>query len=86
MVGGILVWLHSGLALLAGNFKLAAAPTPLSSQAMATVIGTVMIATWLLNGTGRSWTWTNILGWLLGGFWVGLGVASYTGALQSVAR
>ncbi len=79
MVGGILVWLHAALALMAGNFQIEVVPTPLAPKVLATFMGTVLIAAWLLNGTGRNWTWTNILGWLLGSFWVGLGVASVMG-------
>lgn len=79
MVGGILVWVHAALALLAGTFRLELVPTPLAPSVMGTFIGTVLIAGWLLNGGSQNWTWTNVIGWMLGCFWVGLGLATVMG-------
>jgi hypothetical protein len=76
MTGGVLIWVHAGLALTSGTFRLDQAATPLAPKAMAIVVGTMLIAGWLVHGTGRSWNWTNVLGWLLGVFWLTLGLIS----------
>ncbi len=43
---------------------------------MGMVVLAVIAASWKLKGAGRSWAWTNVTGWLLGIFWVALGLAS----------
>lgn len=76
MTGGLLVWAHDLAAVLRGQFRAATWATPLGSQAMGLAVLAVMAAGWRLQGAGRSWSWTNVVGWALGLFWVGLGLAA----------
>jgi hypothetical protein len=45
---------------------------------MGLTILAVLIGGWRANGgvRGGSWSWTNITGWMLGMFWVGMAAAS----------
>ena len=36
----------------------------------------VLISSWRTRSTFRSWAWTNVTGWALGVFWVGLASAT----------
>jgi hypothetical protein len=74
MAGGLLVWIFDALALFSGGFRSVSWATPLNPQTLGLTILAVGGASWRLHGSGRSWSWTNVLGWLLGVFWVALAV------------
>jgi hypothetical protein len=76
MTGGLLIWVFNAAALLRGEGRLAAIPTPIASSMMGLVMVAVLIASWRIRGGNRSWAWTNVTGWALGVFWVGLAVAT----------
>jgi hypothetical protein len=76
MTGGLLVWIFDLTALLRGEIRTLTWATPLGSQAMGLTILAVLLAGWRTRGGTRNWSWTNVIGWILGLFWVGLGMAS----------
>ncbi len=36
----------------------------------------VLLAGWRSKAGARNWSWTNVTGWLLGVFWVGMGLTT----------
>jgi hypothetical protein len=71
MTGGLLVWVFDAAALVRGQWRTTAWATPLDSQTMGLIILAVLIAGWRNRFSVRSWSWTNVTGWVLGLFWVG---------------
>jgi hypothetical protein len=43
---------------------------------MGMTILAVVIAGWRCRVSGQVWSWTNVTGWVLGLFWVGMAVVS----------
>ncbi len=76
MVGGLLSWVYNLAALIRGESRLATIATPIASSTMGLLILAVLITSWRTRGGARSWTWTNVAGWALGVFWVGLAGAT----------
>lgn len=76
LTGGTLVWVHDVVAAIQGDYRAASWPTPLAAPTMGLTILAVVVAAWRLRGGGRDWSWTNVLGWVLGLFWIGMGVAA----------
>lgn len=74
LTGGVLMWLYNVTALVRGQVDLARWVTPLTYPTLGLVSLAVLIAGWRLGGGGRVWTWTNVLGWLLGTFWIVMGL------------
>ena len=76
MTGGLLIWTFDLAAALRGEVRTLSWATPLGSQTMGLTILAVLLAGWRTRGGARNWSWTNVTGWILGLFWVGLGMAS----------
>ena len=76
MTGGLLVWVFDAVALVHGDWRSTAWVTPLGYQAMGLTILAVLLAGWRCRIAGRGWTWTNVTGWLLGLFWVGMALTT----------
>lgn len=76
MTGGLLVWVFDAAAALRGDWQTTAWVTPLGYQTMGMTILAVLIAGWRCRVSGRVWSWTNVTGWVLGLFWVGMAVVS----------
>jgi hypothetical protein len=76
MAGGLVVWVFDLAALARGEFRTLAWATPLGYQPMGLTILVVLLAAWRSRTAGASWSWTNVTGWVLGLFWVGM--AGYT--------
>jgi hypothetical protein len=76
MTGGLVVWVFDLASLARGEFKTAAWSTPLGYQPMGLTILAVLLTAWRCRVAGASWSWTNVTGWMLGLFWVGM--AGYT--------
>ena len=86
MTGGLLVWVFDGVSLLRGEWRSAAWATPLGYQTMGLTMLAVLLAGWRCRVSGRAWSWTNVTGWVLGLFWVGMaGVSMYSGRGVGVA-
>lgn len=79
MTGGLLVWIHNIAALFQGRYVDHSWVTPLGVAPMGLAILAVLIAGWRLRGGsgGRNWGWMNVVGWLLGVFWVGLALSTF---------
>jgi hypothetical protein len=76
MTGGLLVWVFDAVSALRGEWRGAGWVTPLGYQTMGLTILAVLLAGWRCRVVGRGWSWTNVTGWVLGLFWVGMGLAS----------
>lgn len=76
MTGGLLIWVFDAVALLQGEWRTASLVTPLGYRTMGLTMLAVLIAGWRSRGGDRGWSWTNVVGWGLGLFWVGMAVAS----------
>jgi hypothetical protein len=76
MTGGLLVWVFDSVALIRGDWGTTAWATPIGYQTMGLTILAVLLAGWRCRGSGWSWSWTNVTGWILGLFWVGLAIGN----------
>jgi hypothetical protein len=86
MTGGLLVWVFDGVALVRGEWRTNAWVTPLGYQTMGLTILAVLLAGWRCRIAGRGWSWTNVTGWVLGLFWVGLALtAMWSGRVVGLA-
>ena len=74
--GGMVIWIHDLAALARGEAATWAWSTPLGPQPMGFVILAVLLAGWRGRLSGSSWSWTNVTGWILGLFWVGMGLST----------
>ncbi len=52
---------------------------------MGLTILAVLLAGWRWRAEGKDWSWTNVTGWVLGLFWVGMGVATMPPAASLLA-
>lgn len=76
MTGGLLVWVFDAVALFRGDWRTNSWVTPLGYQTMGLTILAVLLAGWRCRVAGRNWSWTNVTGWILGLFWIGMALAS----------
>ena len=77
MTGGLLVWVFDVVALVRGNWRTMTWSTPLGAQTMGLTILAVLLAGWRCRLVGRNWSWTNVMGWLLGLYWVGMALVTF---------
>ena len=87
MTGGLLVWVFDALAAVRGEWRTNAWATPLGYQTMGLTIFAVLLAGWRCRVAGKGWAWTNVTGWVLGVFWVGMAFTTVwpAGGLTAVA-
>ncbi len=76
LAGGLLIWVFDLAALARGEARGLSWATPLGYQAMGLTILAVLLAGWRGRGVNWSWRWTNLTGWILGLFWIGMGLAT----------
>jgi hypothetical protein len=76
MAGGMVIWTHDLAALARGDARTAAWSTPLGYQPMGLTMLAVLLAGWRCRLGGAQWSWTNVTGWILGLFWVGMAVST----------
>jgi hypothetical protein len=91
LTGGLMVWLFDLSAALQGQGRSVNWATPLGERTMGLAILAVLLAGWRCGLAGRDWSWTNVTGWALGLFWVGMAAGSWflapsTGLLSLVSR
>jgi len=77
LTGGLLVWFLDIEAVVQGRWKTMPWATPLSDRTLGLAILAVLLAGWKCGLAGRNWSWTNVTGWLLSAFWVGMAVCSW---------
>lgn len=76
MTGGLLVWVFDAVAAVRGEWRTNAWVTPLGYQAMGLTILAVLLAGWRCRVSVKGWSWTNVTGWVLGVFWVGMALTT----------
>ena len=76
MAGGMVIWTHDLAALARGDFQAASWTTPLGYQSMGLTMLAILLAGWRCRVGGSQWSWTNVTGWALGLFWVGMAVST----------
>jgi hypothetical protein len=77
MTGGLLFWVYDAVAAFRGEWRTTSWATPLSYQTMGLTMLAVLLAGWRCGLAGRNWSWTNVTGWLLGLYWVGMAVWTF---------
>jgi hypothetical protein len=77
LTAGLLLWLFDIAAILQGRLRTVSWTTPLGDRTMGLVIFAVLLAGWRCGLAGRNWSWTNVTGWALGLFWVGMAAGSW---------
>jgi len=80
MTGGLLIWVFDVAAAARGELRTLSWATPLGVQGMGLTMLAVLLAGWRTRGGSRDWSWTNVTGWLLGLFWVGMAVTTFVPA------
>jgi len=88
MSGGLIVWVFDLAAVVRGGWRSVAWTTPLGCQAMGLTILAILIAGWRWRSSSKDWSWTNVTGWMLGLFWVGMGLSTMApaGTYLALAR
>jgi hypothetical protein len=74
MTGGILIWVLDLVAVTRGQWRTTTWATPLGYEMMGMIMLAVLLAGWRCRVGGRVWSWTNVTGWILGLYWVGMAV------------
>ncbi len=77
LTGGLLVWLFDIAAALRGASRGLTWATPLGDRTMGLVMLAVLLAGWRCGLASRDWSWTNVMGWALGVFWVAMAAGSW---------
>ncbi|WP_435006400.1 hypothetical protein P12x_003971 [Tundrisphaera lichenicola] len=72
MAGGLIVWVFDLASIAKGEARSISWATPLGYQPMGLTILAILLATARSRVGGSNWAWTNVLGWLLGIFWVAM--------------
>lgn len=77
LTGGLLIWIFNIVGVAGGRLTTLNWATPLGERTMGLIILAVLLAGLRAGLAGRDWSWTNVTGWALGVFWVGLAFASW---------
>jgi hypothetical protein len=77
LTGGLLVWFFDIEAVVQGRWQTMPWATPLSDRTLGLAILAVLLAGWKCGLAVRNWSWTNVTGWLLSAFWVGMAFSSW---------
>lgn len=77
LTGGLLVWIFDIAGAMQGQARTTNWATPLGDRTMGLTILAVLVAGLRCGLAGRNWSWTNVTGWALGLFWVGMAVGSW---------
>jgi len=77
LTGGLLVWLFDIAAALQGSSRGLNWATPLGDRTMGLAMLAVLLAGWRCGLASRDWSWTNVMGWALGVFWVAMAAGSW---------
>ncbi len=77
LTGGLIVWFFDIEAVMQGRWKTMLWATPLNDRTLGLAILAVLLAGWKCGLADRNWSWTNVTGWLLSAFWVGMAFCSW---------
>jgi hypothetical protein len=77
LTAGLLIWAFDIAAALQGQWKTIHWATPLSDRTLGLMILAVLVAGWKCGLAQRDWSWTNVAGWMLSAFWVGMAICSW---------
>jgi len=77
MTGGLLLWVSNVAAIIRGTWQIRTWATPIGYETMGMTILAVLLAGWSCRLGSRSWAWTNVTGWVLGVFWVGMALSTF---------
>jgi hypothetical protein len=77
LTAGILIWTFDLVAVAQGRWRTIPWATPLSDRTLGLMVLAVLVAGWRCGLAQRNWSWTNVIGCLLGAFWVGMAVCSW---------
>jgi hypothetical protein len=83
LTAGLLLWIFDAIAVLQGQWKTLQVAAPLSDRTLGLVILAVVLAGWRCGLAHRNWSWTNVVGWLLCAFWIGMAACSWLLAAPS---
>ncbi len=74
--GGLLVWIFDIEGVVQGHWRSLQWATPLHDRTMGLTILAVLLAGWKCGLAEWNWSWTNVTGWILSAFWVGVAFCS----------
>jgi hypothetical protein len=77
LTAGLMIWLFDLVAVAQGQWRTMYWATPLSDRTLGLTILAVLLAGWKCGLAHRNWSWTNVTGWLLSAFWVGMALGSW---------
>jgi hypothetical protein len=77
LTGGLLVWFFDIEGVVQWRWKTVSWATPVSDRTLGLVILAVLLAGWKCGLAVRNWSWTNVMGWILSAFWVGMAFYSW---------
>ncbi len=86
LTAGILIWIFDIAAVLQGQWRTIPWATPLSDRTLGLMVLAVLVAGWKCGLAQRNWSWTNVAGWMLSAFWVGMAVCSWIMAAPGSAE
>jgi hypothetical protein len=77
LTAGLLVWVSDIEGILGGQWRSMHWANPLHDRAMGLTMLAVLLAGWKCGLANWKWSWTNLTGWLLGTFWIGIAIFSW---------
>ncbi len=77
LTGGLFVWLFDVEAVAQGRWKTVMWATPISERTLGIAMLAVLLAGWKCGLANRNWSWTNVMGWILSAFWIGMAFCSW---------
>lgn len=77
LTAGVSIWLFDLVALVQGQWRTIHWATPLSDRTLGLIVLAVIVAGWKCGLAQRNWSWTNVAGWMLSAFWVGMAICSW---------
>jgi hypothetical protein len=77
LTAGLLLWAFDIAAILQGQWRTIHWATPLPDRTLGLIVLAVLLAGWRCGLAQRNWSWTNVAGWVLCAFWVGMAACSW---------
>lgn len=77
LTAGVSIWLFDIAAMIQGQWRTMSWATPLSDRTLGLIVLAVLVAGWRCGLAQRNWSWTNVAGWMLSAFWVGMAICSW---------